>query len=90
MRRFEYAGIPPDVQLKTKLEALTLRFPKGQSTIEPGQVGTIRQIDALLAALNDTLRAVNRQASVELVGQTDSDGTDQGTVHSARHARMPC
>ena len=78
VRRFEYAGIPPDVQLKTKLEALTLRFPKGQSTIAPGQVGTIRQIDALLAALNDTLRAVNRQASVELVGQTDSDGTDQG------------
>ena len=86
VRRFEYAGIPPEVQLKAKLEALTLLFPKGQSTIAPGQIGTVRQIDALLSALNDTLRAVNRQAAVEIVGQTDSDGSDQenGPLSRAR------
>jgi outer membrane protein OmpA-like peptidoglycan-associated protein len=86
VRRFEYAGIPPDVQLKEKLEALTVLFPKGQSTIAPGQIATIRRIDGLLAALNDTLRPANRQATVDLLGQTDRDGTDQanGPLSQAR------
>jgi outer membrane protein OmpA-like peptidoglycan-associated protein len=86
VRRFEYAGTPPDVQLKSKLEGMALLFPKGQSRIAPGQADTIRSIDALLVALNETVRAGNRRAAVEVLGYTDSDGTDleNGPLSQAR------
>ncbi len=77
MRRFEYGGVPPHVQLKGKLEAMTLLFQKGQSTIAPGQIETIRLINTLLARLDHALVATGRQALVELLGHTDADGTDQ-------------
>jgi OOP family OmpA-OmpF porin len=77
VRRFEYGGVPPHLQLKSKLEGLTLLFPRGQSAIAPGQNETIRQIGALLARLDYSLAATGRQALVELLGHTDADGTDQ-------------
>jgi outer membrane protein OmpA-like peptidoglycan-associated protein len=86
VRRFAYTGTPPDLQLKNRLQEMTLLFPKGQSRIAPGQVRTIRRIDAVLAALNDAVRAGNRRAAVELLGFTDTDGTDleNGPLSQAR------
>jgi outer membrane protein OmpA-like peptidoglycan-associated protein len=86
VRRFEYAGTPPAVQLKNKLEQLTLHFPKGQSRLLPGQAQIIGQASALLIALNEIVRASGRRATVELLGHTDSDGTDleNGPLSQAR------
>jgi outer membrane protein OmpA-like peptidoglycan-associated protein len=86
VRRFEYTGTPPAVQLKNKIEALTLLFPKGQSRISPGQAPTLRQISVLLNALNETIRENARRATVEILGHTDSDGTDleNGPLSQAR------
>ena len=76
VRRFEYTGTPPAVQLKNRIEELTVLFPKGQSKILPGQAGTVRQVSVLLNTLNDTIRESGRRAGVEVLGQTDTDGTD--------------
>jgi outer membrane protein OmpA-like peptidoglycan-associated protein len=62
--------------LKNRIEELTLLFPKGQSKIRPGQTEKLRQVSILLAALNDTIRESGRRAGVEVLGHTDSDGTD--------------
>ena len=48
VRRFEYTGTPPAVQLKNRIEELTVLFPKGQSKILPGQAETVRQVSVLL------------------------------------------
>jgi OOP family OmpA-OmpF porin len=76
VRRFIYTGPPPEAQLKERLEALTVRFPKGRSSIEAGQEATLVALDGLLNELNATLAALGRQAQVELVGHTDEDGSD--------------
>jgi OOP family OmpA-OmpF porin len=76
VRRFEYTGTPPAVQLKNRIEELTVLFPKGQSKILPDQAGTVRQVSVLLNALNETIRDSGRRAGVEVLGQTDTDGTD--------------
>jgi outer membrane protein OmpA-like peptidoglycan-associated protein len=86
VRRFEYTGTPPAVQLKEKLEALSLLFPKRQSRILPGQSQTLRRVSAVLTELNATLRESGRKATIELLGHTDSDGTDleNGPLSRAR------
>jgi outer membrane protein OmpA-like peptidoglycan-associated protein len=76
VRRFEYQGTPPAVQLKNKIEALALLFPKGQSRMSPGQAQTLGELSTLLRALNETIRETGQRARVELLGYTDSDGTD--------------
>ncbi len=51
-------------------------FPKGQSKILPGQAETVRQVSVLLKSLNDTIRDSGRRAGVDVLGHTDTDGTD--------------
>jgi len=76
VRRFVYSGTPPDVRLKEKLEAITVLFPKGQSSLEPGQDDALRDLAGLLSDLNETLGVQRRRAQVELIGHTDADGSE--------------
>src|SRR5262245_37622904 len=76
VRRFVYAGTPPEAQLKQRLEAITVRFPRGRSSIGPDQNDTLAALDGLLIELNATVAATGRRARVELVGHADGDGSD--------------
>jgi len=86
VRKFVYTGTPPEAQLKERLETLTVQFPKGRSSIETGQDGTLATLAELLNELNMTLTALGRRAHVELVGHTDGDGSDtiNGPLSQAR------
>ena len=77
VRRFQYAGLEPDLRIKQQLESLALMFPKGESVLTDGQGDTIDRLARLLGELNtvSTLRA--RRTRVELVGHADNDGSDE-------------
>jgi OOP family OmpA-OmpF porin len=86
VRRFVYSGTPPDVQLKEKLEAATIRFQKGESRIAPEQDDTLRAIAGLLDELNETLGVQRQRARVDVIGHTDADGSEDvnGPLSQAR------
>ncbi len=46
VRRFQYAGLEPDLRIKQQLESLALTFPKGQADLADGQSDTIDRIAA--------------------------------------------
>ena len=76
VRRFVYAGAPRDLRLKAAIEGTSILFPKGQSTLVPAQEAVLRQVAELVRELDDTLRARDRRAHLEVFGHTDSDGPD--------------
>lgn len=76
VRRFAYAGPSPEVQLKDKLEAMSVLFPKGRSRIAPDQGDAERTVATLLSELSEILRARGRRAQVDITGHTDTDGTE--------------
>lgn len=76
VRRFVYAGKTPDARAKENLEAANIRFPKGSSRITLGQEQTLDLVADSLRALNDAALARGGRARVELVGHTDTDGSD--------------
>lgn len=76
VRRFVYAGKTPDARAKENLEAANIRFPKGSSRITLGQEQTLELVADSLRALNDAALARGGRARVELVGHTDTDGSD--------------
>jgi outer membrane protein OmpA-like peptidoglycan-associated protein len=76
VRRFNYTGARGDLELKARIEAATLLFPKGRATLAPGQDGTATEIAALLRDLNEVLRVRGRRAQVDVIGHTDSDGSE--------------
>ena len=86
VRRFHYAGTSAEARLKERIEAATVRFPRGQSRLAPGQEGTLRAVADLLVELNEAVRVRGQRARVEIVGHTDSDGTDvsNGPLSQAR------
>jgi len=86
VRRFEYGGASPEARAKDRLESMTLLFPKGRSQIAPDQNDAVRDVAALLADLNDLLRARGRRAQVDIAGHTDNDGTESenGPLSHAR------
>src|SRR5262245_59074352 len=76
VRRFDYAGQNPEARLKERLEAMTVQFPRGRSQVAADQADAVRAVAALLADLNDVLRARGRRAEVAVTGHTDNDGSD--------------
>ncbi|MGH9383016.1 MAG: OmpA family protein, partial [Vicinamibacterales bacterium] len=76
VRHFEYAGTGPEVRLKEKLEAIAVQFPKGQSRLALGQDQTLGPVTESLRELNDLIRTRGQKARIEIVGHTDTDGTD--------------
>jgi outer membrane protein OmpA-like peptidoglycan-associated protein len=86
VRKFVYTGTAPEARLKERLEAVVVRFPKGQSRFEPTQAAALADANAILTELDDTLNATGRRAQVEVVGHTDADGSDSvnGPLSQAR------
>ena len=86
VRRFEFAGPSAEGRLKERIEASAVLFPRGQAGIAPGQDARLRTIRDLLTELNEAMRARGRRARIELIGHTDSDGTDvsNGPLSQAR------
>jgi OOP family OmpA-OmpF porin len=76
VRRFEYTGPPPELRLQGRLEAIGVRFSRGQSRLAPDQAASVQAAAVLLNELNQTLRLHGQRARVEVVGHTDSDGSD--------------
>jgi len=77
VRRFQYAGLEPDLRIKQQLESLALTFPKGQAGLADGQSDTIDRITRLLGELNSVSAIRARRTRVELVGHADNDGSDE-------------
>ena len=86
VRRFDYAGPRADVELKARIETAALQFPRGGSTLAPGQDAAIGELITLLTDLNDAVHARGRRAEVDVIGHTDSDGseTSNETLSRAR------
>ena len=84
VRRFEYEGTRPDAQLTSRLEAATLRFSKGLTSLAPGQESAVRQIATLAAELDEVLRVRGRRAVLEIIGHTDSDGSESSNAVLSR------
>ena len=80
VRRFEYLGVSPEQRLKERLEAMMLRFAKGQSRLVPGQDADLRAVSGLLAELNTVARSRGARIRVEINGHTDSDGSDAANL----------
>jgi OOP family OmpA-OmpF porin len=74
--RFAYAGKTPFTRAKETLEAANIQFPKGSSRLTPGQERSLGQLADALHALNEVARARGERARVEVVGHTDTDGSD--------------
>jgi outer membrane protein OmpA-like peptidoglycan-associated protein len=77
VRRFQYAGLEPDLRIKQQLESLALMFPKGESVLTDGQGDTIDRLARLLGELNTVSALRARRTRVELVGHADNDGSDE-------------
>lgn len=77
VRRFTYAGPSAADQIGWKLEALPLLFPKGKAELTPSQLETITRATALLAQLSEALRVSGARATIDVLGHTDSDGSDE-------------
>jgi outer membrane protein OmpA-like peptidoglycan-associated protein len=86
VRRFLYAGTPPEVRLKERLEAISVLFPKGQSRLGSGQDNPLRALEGILDELNETLSARRRRAQIDVIGHTDADGSEElnGPLSQAR------
>lgn len=80
VRRFEYAGTRADEQLKSRIEAASLRFSKGLSRLAPGQETAAGQLLSLATELDEVLRIRGRRAALEIVGHTDSDGSESSNA----------
>ena len=80
VRRFEYAGVPPEERLRERLHAIALRFPRGQAVPAPGQDALLRSVAGLLAELNAVARSRGARVRVEINGHTDSDGSDAANL----------
>jgi outer membrane protein OmpA-like peptidoglycan-associated protein len=76
VQRFAYAGTSPELRLKQQLESMALQFVKGQSRLAPGQDQALSLVADTLRELNEVVRARGQKARVEIVGHTDSDGSD--------------
>jgi OOP family OmpA-OmpF porin len=76
VQRFAYAGTSLEAKLKEQLEAITVQFAKGQSRVMPGQDQTLSRVAGTLRELNEVVRARGQRARVDIVGHTDSDGSD--------------
>lgn len=90
VRRFDYLGTSPEVQVKQRLEVASIIFVKGESRIVPGQEDAVRAVENLLGELNHVLRVRGARARVEVIGHTDTDGTDRenGPLSQARAERI--
>jgi len=77
VRRFQYAGLEPDLRIKQQLESLALMFPKGEAFLTDGQSDTIDRVARLLGELNSLSNLRARRTRVELVGHADNDGSDE-------------
>jgi OOP family OmpA-OmpF porin len=76
VRSFQYAGTPADERLRSRIEAVTLHFRKGLSRLLPGQEGEVARLASLVAELDEVLGRLGRRAALEIVGHTDSDGSE--------------
>ncbi|MGE5813878.1 MAG: OmpA family protein [Acidobacteriota bacterium] len=86
VRRFVYEGTSPEVQVKERLENVSILFVRGQARFIPGQAEVLRLVENLLAELSQILRVRGGRAQVEIIGHTDNDGTDRenGPLSQAR------
>lgn len=80
VRRFTYAGPSAADQLAWKLEALRLLFPKGKAELPPERLEAVTTATALLTQLSEALRVSGATARVDVLGHTDSDGSDEANA----------
>jgi len=73
-------------QLKEAIEGMSVLFPKGLSTLLPAQQVTLNRALDAVKEFNEILRARDMRAEIEVIGHTDSDGSDSlnGPLSQAR------
>lgn len=76
VRTFAFDGPRDDERLAARLEASTVRFVRGRAAPAPGQEAAIAELVTTLRDLSESLAARGRRAVVEVVGHTDSDGSE--------------
>jgi outer membrane protein OmpA-like peptidoglycan-associated protein len=58
------------------LQAIVLTFPVGRAELDPGQGAAITQVEEDLRAIRNYAVRTNRQATVSIIGHTDSTGVE--------------
>ncbi len=76
VRQFRHVGESAEAVLAARLHASTIRFAKGQSTVEPAQQSTLMEVLSDLRQLDAALGASRRRARLEIEGYADPDGPD--------------
>ena len=86
VRRFVYDGPERAARLKAEIEAASVLFPKGQSTLLPSQEAALTHVLDLVQEFDDTLRVRGLHANIQILGHTDTDGSDSlnGPLSNAR------
>lgn len=78
--RFRYAGASAADQIAWKLEALSFLFPRGSADLAADRMVQVTTAASLLTQLSEALRVSGGQARVDIVGHTDSDGSDESNA----------
>jgi outer membrane protein OmpA-like peptidoglycan-associated protein len=76
VRRFVFAGESAETRLTMQIEAASIRFEKGQSSIPSAQQPALAAVVERLKELDAVLASSGRRARIEILGQADSDGPD--------------
>jgi OOP family OmpA-OmpF porin len=76
VRRFVYGGVAPEARLKSEIESVAVLFPRGQSRPLPGQEAAVQRLTTSLTELNDLMRQRGQRVTIDVVGNTDADGSD--------------
>jgi outer membrane protein OmpA-like peptidoglycan-associated protein len=75
---FDATGVvDPELEaLVTRIQARTVCFPLGVSTLPVDQASSLREVAADIRSLDDRARGLGRRVRLDLVGYADSPGTD--------------
>jgi OOP family OmpA-OmpF porin len=88
--RFRYAGPSAVDTMASKLQSLSVLFPKGKSDLMPEEMSKVAIAAALLTQFSEALRVSGKRAQIEVLGSTDTDGSDEsnGPLSTSRAVKI--
>ena len=84
VRRFVFVGEKTEARLTAEIEAVAVRFAKRQSIIEAAQQPALAAVILQLQELDRLLASSGRRARLDILGQADSDGSDDFNAELSR------
>ena len=81
VQRVVFAGTTREAALIAQLGATVISFPTGQSTIDADQQQHLASVVTVLQELDRLLASSGRRARLEILGDADSEGTENINTH---------